>query len=52
MTKEYTVHVYTEVKETYYVEADSPEDARNRWSDTPMQFSECLEVADVKVREN
>lgn len=46
---EYKVTVYTKVRETYFVEADSLSGARLTWHDGVMDSSECEEILDVDV---
>ena len=43
----YLVKVRTEHLERYYVEADSEEQARENWSDAPMDISDCTEVLGI-----
>lgn len=51
MMKEYEVTVTTKVRETYFVEADSKQEARDIWSDFPMAASECLWIDDIEIEE-
>lgn len=48
---EFEVTVHTKVKETYYVEAESAEDARMMWHNGEPNVSECIEVEDVSIKE-
>ena len=48
---EFQVTVYTRVKELYYVEADSAEDAKENWHNGEPDVSECIDVDDVIVEE-
>ncbi|AYD83957.1 hypothetical protein SEA_GETALONG_97 [Gordonia phage Getalong] len=43
----YDVDVYTKVRETYCVEASTPEEAAANWMDGDLMGSECIEVEDV-----
>lgn len=44
---EYEVVVHTRVREIYSIEAESAEDAMERWSEGTMVMSECEYVDDV-----
>lgn len=46
---EYEVIVYTTVREVYYVQAESEEDARHLWPDVDLDHSECDAINEVKV---
>ncbi|AXH49054.1 hypothetical protein SEA_ECLIPTUS_103 [Gordonia phage Ecliptus] len=43
----YDVDVFTKVRETYCVEAATPEEAAAKWMDGDLVGSECIEVEDV-----
>lgn len=47
----FEVTVYTRVKETYCVDAESAEQAREIWHRRDPESSECIEVEDVTVEE-
>lgn len=48
---EYEITVHTRVKETYYVEAESEQEALKHWSDKEPVQSECIDIEDVSVTE-
>lgn len=43
----YLVKIETKHLESYYVEAESEEQARETWSDAPMDMSDCTEVLGI-----
>ena len=43
----FLVKVETRHEERYFVEADSEQEAREKWSDVLMDTSECVEVLGV-----
>lgn len=49
---EYEVTWEGRVREVYYVTADSPEEARERWSDEEPTISEAWDGEVVSVRES
>lgn len=44
---EFEVTVYTKVKETYVIKAETEDEARKSWSSGEMVFQECIEVEEV-----
>ena len=44
---EYEISVYTKVRETWVIEADSPEGAKQNWHEGQLVASECTEIEEV-----